>query len=344
MSKLFKRILKIVGTALVVLLVAFTIWFISGEGVKEPDHITWGVSFFPQQARDLGLDWKAAYLALLDDMGVRSFRLAAPWREIESQQGQYDFSDIDWMLKEAEMRGATVNMTIGRKLFRWPECHDPEWVYKIPNDQFDERVLGYVRASVEHLRSFSAIKAWQVENEPIFSFGECFGPKPTKELFVKEVALVRSLDDRPIVTTDSGELSSWFDISSYVDELGVSLYRVTENPTFGRFYYPLRPGFYQKKAALTKALHKNLDHIFLSELQLEPWTVGPLVHTPLSQQFGSMSLSRTQSTIDFARKIGFDEIYLWGVEWWYWLKTQQADDRFWELGKGLMQERPVVQF
>jgi len=336
MKRVFKRIFKITVTVGVVLGVAGTIWFMSGEGVDTPDEIRWGASFSPQQAIDLGLDWREVYIALLDDMGVRHLRLAAPWRDVSSAQGVYDFSDIDWMLTEAEKRGAVVNMAIGRKLFRWPECHDPDWVYGVSSERFDDLVLEFVRDSVEHFRDFGAIKAWQVENEPIFPFGECYGPQPTKELFAREVALVRTLDNRPITSTDSGELSSWLSVGQYVDELGVSLYRVTENPTFGRFYYPIRPGFYQKKAAFTKAINKNLDRVFLSELQLEPWTTGPLSHTSLREQFESMNISRTRATLAFAQKTGFDEIYLWGVEWWYWLMSEHGDGRFWELGKSVM--------
>lgn len=318
------------------LLVAFTVWFISGEGVEEPGDIAWGVTFFPQQARDLGLDWREAYIALLDDMGAKRLRLAAPWNEVEQERGTYDFSDIDWMLEEAAKRGATVTMAVGRKLFRWPECHDPDWLFMEPHESLDELTLAFLGDSVRHLARHPNIALWQVENEPVFRFGECYGHEPTKELFRREAALVRSLDSRPISTTDSGELASWLAVSGEVDALGVSLYRVTENPMFGRFYYPLRPGFYQKKAQLAETLNRNLGRVFISELQLEPWTTGPLAKVTLAAQFESMNLARTQSTIEFARRTGFDEIYLWGVEWWYWLKEKHGDNRFWNVGKDLM--------
>lgn len=334
--KYLKRALKIAGTALVVLAVAFFIWFLSGEGVKEPGDITWGVSFFPRQAKDLGLDWRAVYIALLDDMGAKRLRLAVPWNQAERERGTYDFSDINWMLDEAEKRGTTVTLNIGRKLMRWPECHDPAWLSGVGHEEFDGLVLAFLEATVRSLAGHENIVLWQVENEPLFRFGECHSFKPGKDLFEREVGLVRSLDRRPIATTDSGELGGWLSLSRQVDRLGVSLYRVTDNPLFGRFYYPLRPGFYQKRAALTKAINQRLHDVFLSELQLEPWTLVPLSLTPLSDQFESMNFSRTQATIDFARKTGFSEIYLWGVEWWYWLKQEQRDSRFWDLGRSLM--------
>ena len=341
MKKFVRRTLKITGTAIIVLLVAFFIWFLSGEGVKEPHDITWGVSFFPKQAQDLGLDWRTVYIALLDDMGVKRLRLAVPWNAVSRDRGVYDFSDIDWMLEEADKRGATVTLNVGRKLMRWPECHDPQWIYGTPLEEFDSLVLEFLEDTINNLKHHENIVMWQVENEPIFPFGECYGVRPSKDLFKREVALVRSLDERTISTTDSGELASWLSVSSEVDRLGVSLYRVTDNPTFGRFFYPLRPGFYQKKEKFVKAINKNLQDVFISELQLEPWTLVPLSMTPLGEQFKSMSFNRTQANIDFAKRTGFSEVYLWGVEWWYWLKLEHRDARFWNLGKELIREQEL---
>ena len=100
----------------------------------------------------------------------------------------------------------------------------------------------------------------------------------------------------------------------------------------------MRPGFYQKKAKLAQAINKNIEEVYLSELQLEPWAIEPLIETTLADQFKSMNFSRTQSTIDYAKRTGFDEIYIWGVEWWYWLDKEHKDKRFWDLGKYLMQD------
>jgi len=338
MRKSIKRTIKITGTIIIVTVVAGATWFMSGEGVEEPGDIQWGVTFFPKQAEDLGLDWPQVYLALLDDMNVKQFRLAVPWNMVEQNKGEYDFSSVDWMVSEAQKRDAKVLLAVGRKLFRWPECHDPEWIYEFKQEAINEMTLQFVKDTVEHFKHYDNIIAWQVENEPGFPFGECHEDSPDKYLFRREVELVKSLDSRPVVSTDSGELASWLGFSSYVDKLGVSLYRITENPLWGRFYYPMRPGFYQKKARLVQALNKNVEKVFLSELQLEPWSIVPMSEMTLQQQFVSMNFKRTQTTIDYAKRTGFDEIYLWGVEWWYWLDQEHSDGRFWSLGKSLMSE------
>jgi len=31
-----------------------------------------------------------------------------------------------------------------------------------------------------------------------------------------------------------------------------------------------------------------------------------------------------------------DTIYLWGSEWWYWLKEKQNDPKIWEEAKNLI--------
>ena len=80
-----------------------------------------GVSFSQKRATELGLDWKANYTALLDDMHVPTFRLMSYWDLHEPVRGQFDFSSLDWQISEAAKRGATVSLAIGLRQPRWPE-------------------------------------------------------------------------------------------------------------------------------------------------------------------------------------------------------------------------------
>lgn len=330
-----KKILKIIGVILLSLIIAFIIWFISGEGVKAPSQINWGVTFSPRQTDYLGLDSGKFYQALLDDMKIRNLRLMVPWYQAEPTPRNYDFSDVDWYLREAQKRDVKVVLAVGRKLFRWPECHEPKWTKLLSSAEFEAKVLELLEQEINHFKGYSNIIGWQIENEPTLPFGEC-NPPTNMALLKKEIEMVKSLDSRPVATTESGELSSWFRTGALVDRLGVSLYRVTHNPLFGKFSYPFRPGFYQKKAILAKIINPNLQDVFLSELQLEPWGDKPLAEMTLQEQFKNMDFEQTKDTIEYAKKTGFSDIYIWGAEWWYWLKEEQKDDRFWELGKDLM--------
>ena len=43
-------------------------------------------------------------------------------------------------------------------------------------------------------------------------------------------------------------------------------------------------------------------------------------------------LEKMRQRIDFARDVGFSEVYLWGEEWWYWMKLH-GDPSYWDEGK-----------
>jgi hypothetical protein len=47
-----------------------------------------------------------------------------------------------------------------------------------------------------------------------------------------------------------------------------------------------------------------------------------------------MNPTRLRDNLTFARKIGVSEVYVWGIEWWYWLK-ERGRPGMWEEGKRL---------
>lgn len=333
-SKIGQRLIIIILLTLL-LLVAFgtTVFIISGQRLKDKD-IVLGVTFSQKYAQELGLDWQEVYTAILNNLKVRHLRLPAYWPLIEVKPGQYFFEDLDRQLALAEQTQTSVILVIGRRLPRWPECHEPAWVKYFPEKVKQERILRLLRVLVERYQGQSAIIAWQVDNEPLFSiFGLC--PPPDEKFLRQEINLVRSLDQRPIVITDSGELSSWLKAAALSDVLGISMYKVTWNKYLGYFYYPLPPVFYQTKAKLVKEL---VQKVIVTELQAEPWLSQPIEKTPLSKQFESMNIKRLRSNIDYVRRVGFSEVYLWGVEWWYWLKMQ-GDDSLWQEAKRIFDSR-----
>lgn len=294
---------------------------------------TWGVTFVPSYATYLGLDWKKVYMSLLDDLGVRWIRIEVPWNEIEPSPGVFDLSAVTWQLDEAQKRSAHVLVAVGRKLPRWPECRIPQWVEPLTREEQEVRTLSMVRSVVQELRDHPAIWGWQVENEPLFWFGEC--PSPDKGFYEQEVALVRSIDSRPIVGTDSGELSTWWRMSSIVDILGVSMYHSTYNPLIGYTRYPIVPALYARKAWLVSG---RVARIFSSEVQMEPWARSDLLTLPIEEQFRSFSISDFDSNIEFARNTGFDTFYLWGVEWWAWMRDKHQHPEFWDAAKKLYKQ------
>jgi len=298
-------------------------------------NITWGVTFSKSFAEKLNLDWRETYTAVLDDLKVQNVRINTYWDDIERQEGSYTWSDYDWQLQEAQKRGVQVVLIIGRRTARWPECHDPSWIKNLTEEQKRGKVLTILKKEVEHFKKYDNIVMWQVENEPLLSlFGECTGI--SREFLQREVSIVKTLDQRPIMVTDSGELSTWLHAGGAgEDTLGTTLYKRVWNPYMGHVSYFLPPAYYTARAWFLDTLYGT--HVIISELQGEPWGAQQkeLTNLTLDEQFTSFDEQRFQETIAFARKTGFNEIYLWGAEWWYWLKTTQHDPVFWNDAKKL---------
>lgn len=311
---------------LAVILALFSYFFIGfPEAARK---ISWGVNFSQKHAENLGLDWRENYLALLDDLGAKNLKIAAYWDLIEPEQGSYHFEDLDWQIEEAEKREAGVLLVIGAKVPRWPECHQPYWVWDLELNIRKQRLLEYIEKIVNRYKNSRTLWAWQVENEPFFPFGEC--PGLDKELLKKEIALVKSLDNqRPIIISESGEFPLWIRAAGYGDMLGVTIYKKVWFEELNLYIsYPFPPIFYRRKAALIKKIFNK--KVICIELQTEPWGPELLYSLSLEEQEKTMNLERFEKNIEFARKTGFDAFYLWGAEWWYWLKTKENQPEIWQ--------------
>ncbi len=308
----------------------FADWIRAAEQRAHPP--VFGVTFAPSQARYLGQDPRHTFALLLDDLGVRLFRLSAYWNVSEPVAQHYDFSEIDWQIAAAEQRGARVILAVGRRLPRWPECHDPSWLSSLNAAEERDAQLSYVRAAIEHLRSSRAIAAWQVENEPFFkSFGEC--PPPDAGLVRDEIALVRSLDPRPVVVTESGELSTWRHAAALADVVGVSLYRITHSSVTGYMPYLLTPNFYAMHADLVALLTGK--RTVITELQMEPWVAEGITAGTVEEMYHSLSPEQFAKNARFAEATGLSPVYLWGAEWWLWMKEKQNEPAFWDAARAL---------
>ena len=158
--------------------------------VKNPNY---GVSFSIKYAKELGNDWQANYLALLDDMGFKNFRLMSYWDEGEPQKGQYNFTDLDWQMDEAAKRGAQVSLAIGFRQPRWPECHQPNWAKDLGygTDEWQAALNNYITVVQNRYKNHPALASYQLENEAKNAwFGECPGAASTPRL-VEEFNLAK---------------------------------------------------------------------------------------------------------------------------------------------------------
>lgn len=305
--------------------------------VPVSQNITWGVNFSQMHAEALGLDWKRVYTAIIEELGAKRLRLMVNWDFVEGREGQYFFNDVDWQVKEAMRHGAKLIPVIGMKTGRWPECHLPGWAKALAKERQQEKILAYIAAFVARYKSSPAIEAWQIENEPFFKFGSC--PWYDDNFLRKEVALLKKLDPiRPIIITDSGEQSLWLKAAGVGDIVGTTIYRhvwvnIAQNIGFYATF-PLPPSSYWLKSRIVNGLFGK--KVISVELQAEPWTPRFFYDEPLSVQEQSMNSGRFSVIIEYAKQTGFDTFYLWGAEWWYWLKEIQHKPDMWNMAKDVI--------
>lgn len=333
-------LLKIVGTLLffILLVVAGLFVYFNLTGPDPREDVDLGVTFSYRYAESLGLDWKEVYQAMLDDLGVRKLRIPIYWDLVERERGSYDYSAVDWQLDEAKKRDAEVIFSIGQRVPRWPECHIPGWVKEKESETYREaRLLGFIERTMKRYMDRDEIVTWQIENEPfLVFFGEC--PPFRSEFLSEEVAFVKKLDPlRPVMLTDSGELSIWISAAKRADIFGTTMYRKIYKPGLGYFTYPIGPNFFRFKESLVR-LFSDQDRFVVIELQAEPWASGWVADVPVEEQFRTMNPNLLRKNVDYAKRVGFPEVYLWGVEWWYWLWEKHNMPETWDVARELFQK------
>ncbi|HTL39538.1 MAG TPA: beta-galactosidase [Methylomirabilota bacterium] len=327
-----RKFYKILGVLVLVFIAACCFFYFQFQ----PSQTTvWGINFSQIRARELGLNARELFLDMLTDLKPKEIRMAAYWTEIEPQENVYNFTELDDLLKQAEIYHTDVILAVGNKLPRWPECYKPDWAKQLDPAQEQTAQLSMVKTVVEHYKNFPAITVWQVENEGLFGFGlDC--PKIDKDLFRQEISLVKSLDTRPVLVTDSGEIGRWLPTASLgADWFGSTMYRVVENNLTGYIKYPLPYFFFRIKAGIINTFARP-QKIIGVELQAEPWLSGSVQGTDLDTQKAMMNPKIFQQNVAFAQKVGFSENYLWGVEWWYWMAKKQNDWGMWQSVKDLL--------
>ncbi len=329
------RLLRIYKKLVIIIVFFLFFLFLASRGIIfSPHEREYGVTFSHKQARDLGLDWQQTYLSMLDELGVRKLRLAAYWDEIERDKDNYDFWYLDYQIEEASKRNAELVLAIGARVPRWPECHFPAWAKEIAKEEREKELLAYMQAVIERYRDKPAIRYWQIENEAFLpGFGEC--PPLDKEFLDREIALARSLDSRPIMLTDSGELSLWVPAAKRADVFGTTMYLDTYSAKLESYIrYPIEPGFFRFKRNISR-LFANPDKWVVIELQAEPWGPIPFQFLSPEERSRTMDLEKFRRIIEFSGETGFREFYLWGVEWWYWEKEKNGNPGLWDEARTL---------
>jgi len=295
-----------------------------------------GATFIPNYARYYGLDPQETMDALMQDMGLKRFRLVSYWKDIEKTKGTYDFSELDWQFKKAEAAGAEVSLAIGLRQPRWPECHEPDWAKGRPISEWQTDLYNFIEATVKRYKDSPALESYQLENEFFMSvFGEC--PDFSRDRLVAEKELVKRVDpDTKLVITRS---NNWGGVpigDPTPDQFGVSVYKRVWDKTLTKRYfeYPYPSWFYASLAGYGEMVSGK--DMIIHELQTEAWLPEGFQMNDLNdipEQNKSLDAPRLEKRLEFGVNTGIKTIDVWGVEWWYWRKVKANDPSLWDTGK-----------
>ncbi len=305
-----------------------------------PEEVNYGASFSKFHSDELGLDWKEVFEASLTDMGIRDFRFSAHWPGVEPEDDQFSFEVLDYQMERAKETGSTVILAVGRRLPGWPECHVPNWAQDLGEEELKKEILEYIEKVVTRYKDHPSVLYWQVENEAFlttFATEHC-GSDLDVSFLEAEIALVKNIDPKtPVMLTDSGELGRWYSAYKRGDAFGTTMYLYIWNHKIGKFRYPIMPGFFRFKQNIVN-LFAGPKPTYLIELGVEPWLLTPIASAPIELQKERMGLDKIKTMIRYGKEGGFAYQYVWGVEWWYWMK-QNGDNSFWEFGKNLFKQK-----
>jgi hypothetical protein len=330
---IYRILFVLLGFIIGISMVMFGIsrWYLASNSDQ---RFKMGVTFIPAYAASLGVDPQAAMDALIDDVGVRQFRLTSYWNQIEHTEGQYDFTELDWQFKKAEATKATISLAIGLRQPRWPECHVPDWAADKQVADIQPQLDAYISAVVNRYKNSPSLGNYQLENEFFNDFGEC--TDFNRERLKHEYNLVKKLDSKhPIIVTKSNNFPVAATGQPQPDIVGISIYRRVWDANITKNYmnYPLPAWYYGANAGVQKIL-TGKDSV-VHELQMESWPPNGkfIANISVEEQNKSMNASMFAERINFAKSTGMRSADLWGAEWWYYRKIVEKDPSLWNEAK-----------
>jgi len=307
-------------------------WYVN-KHKHEP--LVYGATFVPSYAEYFGLDPKDTMQAMIDELGIKRFRLVSYWSDYEKEPGQYDFTELDWQFRKAEAAGAKVSLAIGLRQPRWPECHMPTWAERLTKEQWTAELKKYMKVVIERYKTSTALQDYQLENEFFMKvFGIC--PDHTRSRLVEEYEFVKTIDsEHPVIISRS---NNWIGLplgDPRPDGFAISVYKRVwdKNITKRYFEYPLPSLFYASLAGGAEILTgKNM---IIHELQGESWlpeNKGFAMNdiNSIDEQNKSINPERLKDRLAYAEATGMKTIDLWGVEWWYWQKMVAGEPGMWD--------------
>jgi hypothetical protein len=335
------------------------------HGIPAPVQV--GISFSPQRAAYLGLDYRVAFKRL-EAMHFRVIRLSTYWDQVDRE----GYDQLDWLMSEARKSHQPVALTVGMKALGWPEFFIPASALPVGglhqgqdvamDSAFREAALSFVDATVDRYRDNPVLIAWQVENEP---FNRA-GPQRLwidAEFLRDEIARVRALDShhRPVIVNafshfnlvfDQASARQGFDFRQWLgfdadsaerdglsvlgrgDVLGLDVYTAIGYQFLGSDHLSHADGDWPDRLARVRDLaHKQGKQAWITEAQAEPWESSDLNYANPK----STSPSAIRGIFANLKDAGFTTVLFWGSEYWLW-RADQGDTRWVDTIKGILRD------
>jgi hypothetical protein len=335
-----RSILGRIGVVLLAITVFITIgaygvarWY-QQKHANEPLNI--GVTFVANYARYFDLSPEETMQAMIDDLGIKRFRLVTYWNIHEPEPDKYDFSELDWQFDKVEAAGGEVALAIGLRQPRWPECHGPDWAMAKSVPEWTEDLKEYMGVIIDRYKDRDVLVEYQLENEYLLSvFGEC--PDHSRERLIDEFNYVKAKDPtRPLIVNRSNNaVPSWPVRAPRADKVGAAVYKRVWDKTVTRrnFEYPIPAWFYAFLAGGTE-LTTGRESL-LHELQMESWlSTGKTMKTASTEDlYGTFGPDDVATRLYYAKETGIRTIDMWGAEWWYHMKVNRDAPEIWDTVK-----------
>lgn len=297
---------------------------------NEPLRI--GTTFIADYSRRFGLDPEATMEAMITELGIKDFRLVSYWKNIEVSPGVYDFRELDWQFERVSRAGGRVSLAIGLRQPRWPECHAPRWLENEPLDVWYPQLKVFMQKVIERYGDHPVLESYQLENEFFMTvFGIC--PDHSRWRLVEEYEMVKSLDNNtPVIISRS---NNWIGLplgDPRPDQFAISVYKRVWDKTMTKRYfeYPLPAWFYASLAGGGEIMTGNT--MIIHELQTESWLPEgfDMETAPIEELYKSLNPERLKHRINYGVATGMKTIYLWGPEWWYYMKVKRGEPALWD--------------
>jgi Cellulase (glycosyl hydrolase family 5) len=323
-------------------------WTVRSPGALP--NVEKGATFIRMNAEHLKLDWKKAYKAVIQDLGIHHVRLPVYWDQIEPEPGVFDWDSLDWQMQAAEQADAKILLAIGHRVPRYPECYAPAWTAHLDDAAFKDALFQMLKSTVRHFKDNPALEAWQVENEPHANvMGKTWGVNCRQILsyWSEEIKFVRAVDQNrhPIVATYTD--TPWVvgqqrpTLKAPTDIIGITMFEKVffKSPIFNGYVEPYKQLGPISPISLTyqnMLAQRQGKPLWVVELQAEPWGPNGPYDNSESEAYKTMNPELLRTIWQRATSAGISRIYFWGVEWWMAEKAR-GNSAMWETGKSLIQ-------